>query len=299
MPNEPGIRNVDWKTYKTTVDAIELLTGYDLLSLLPDKVEQIVESNTKPPLGDAGGPYSGSEGTAVTLSGSASFDPNGSIVTYSWDFGDDTDPGSGVTPSHTYAQNGTYTVHLTVTDNDGLTDDVTTSVVVSNVAPSISAFAGATLLPGETYTASGSFTDPGADTWSATVNYGDGSGVAALALAGKNFSLSHTYNAAGTFNVTVQVTDDQTSSSRSQTVTVLTPAQGIQNVLALVEVNSLRSKLDNAVKSLEKNNVTPAVNQLEAFLNELDAMVKTGRLAESQALPMRVGIERVIRSLTR
>ncbi|MFL5523339.1 MAG: FIMAH domain-containing protein, partial [Gemmatimonadaceae bacterium] len=45
MPNDP-IVNSDWKTYKTTVDEIERTSGYDLLSLLPDKVESAVESNT-------------------------------------------------------------------------------------------------------------------------------------------------------------------------------------------------------------------------------------------------------------
>lgn len=44
MPNDPGIRNVNWETYRTTVDAVEALSGYDLLSLLPDEVEGIVES---------------------------------------------------------------------------------------------------------------------------------------------------------------------------------------------------------------------------------------------------------------
>ncbi|HEY4671844.1 MAG TPA: DNA/RNA non-specific endonuclease, partial [Gemmatimonadaceae bacterium] len=45
MPNDPVV-NSDWKTYKTTVDEIERTSGYDLLSLLPDKVESAVESNT-------------------------------------------------------------------------------------------------------------------------------------------------------------------------------------------------------------------------------------------------------------
>jgi len=36
MPNDPGIRNVPWRTYETTVDAVEALSGYDLLALLPD-----------------------------------------------------------------------------------------------------------------------------------------------------------------------------------------------------------------------------------------------------------------------
>ncbi|MCC6316871.1 MAG: DNA/RNA non-specific endonuclease [Gemmatimonadaceae bacterium] len=43
MPNEPGIRNVDWNSYRTTVDAVEALSGYDLLALLPDSVENVVE----------------------------------------------------------------------------------------------------------------------------------------------------------------------------------------------------------------------------------------------------------------
>ena len=46
---------------------------------------------------------------------------------------------------------------------------------------------------------SGSFTDPGADTWTATVDYGDGYGVQSLALVGKTFGLSHTYVDNGNF----------------------------------------------------------------------------------------------------
>jgi hypothetical protein len=45
MPNEPGIRNVPWETYKTTIDAIEASSGYDLLAALPDWIERIVEAN--------------------------------------------------------------------------------------------------------------------------------------------------------------------------------------------------------------------------------------------------------------
>src|SRR5678816_700609 len=50
MPNDPGVRNIPWQTYQTTVDAIEALTGYDLLALLPDDVEASVEAAIKPPL---------------------------------------------------------------------------------------------------------------------------------------------------------------------------------------------------------------------------------------------------------
>lgn len=45
MPNDPAIRS-DWKVYKTTIDDIQRASGYDLLSALPDKLEQAVEDNS-------------------------------------------------------------------------------------------------------------------------------------------------------------------------------------------------------------------------------------------------------------
>lgn len=44
MPNQPGVREVDWHTYETTVNAVETLSGYDLLALLPDNIETLMES---------------------------------------------------------------------------------------------------------------------------------------------------------------------------------------------------------------------------------------------------------------
>ncbi|HEX5438431.1 MAG TPA: DNA/RNA non-specific endonuclease, partial [Gemmatimonadaceae bacterium] len=48
MPNVPGVRHADWRRYETTVDSVEALSGYDLLSLLPDSVERAVESRPPP-----------------------------------------------------------------------------------------------------------------------------------------------------------------------------------------------------------------------------------------------------------
>jgi serine protease len=60
-----------------------------------------------------------------------SYDPDGTIVSWDWDFGDST--GSTLqNPVHTYAASGTYPVTLTVTDNDGATDYVTKDVTVSD-----------------------------------------------------------------------------------------------------------------------------------------------------------------------
>jgi len=70
-------------------------------------------------------------GGGCSFDGSGSSDPDGTIASYSWDFGDGSDAGSGVSPSHTYTSAGTYTVSLTVKDNSGATDTVSHSVTVS------------------------------------------------------------------------------------------------------------------------------------------------------------------------
>ena len=70
---------------------------------------------------------------SVAFDGSGSSDPDGSIASYSWDFGDGSAAGSGVTPQHTYAAPGTYQVTLTVTDNQGATGSVTKAVTVTSV----------------------------------------------------------------------------------------------------------------------------------------------------------------------
>lgn len=308
MPNEAGVRNVDWNTYKVTVDSVEALSGYDLLSLLRDDIEIAVESNTKPPVAVVDGPYASSEGSAVSMSAAGSSDPDGDAITYAWSFGDGA-TATGVSATHTYANDGAYTVRLIATDIRGLSDTVFTQANVTNVAPAIAPFDGSTILPGETYTSSGTFTDPGADPWSATVDYGDGSGASALSLAGKSFYLSHTYTAAGSFTVTVGISDDDVTSTRSATVTVLTPVQGLgiasSAVSALVSngaINSgngksLEAKLDAASAAIERGNVAAANGQLGALLNEIQAMVGSGRLSAADAQPIVEIVNRVVRSI--
>ena len=67
---------------------------------------------------------------AASFDGSGSTDPDGTIASYAWDFGDRT-TGTGATPSHTYATAGTYQVKLTVTDNRGGTGSLTKPLTVT------------------------------------------------------------------------------------------------------------------------------------------------------------------------
>lgn len=75
-------------------------------------------------------PASPRVGQAVRFDGTAARDPDGTIDSYSWRFGDGTS-GSGATASHAYTKPGTFTVQLSVADNSGGTGEATRSLVVS------------------------------------------------------------------------------------------------------------------------------------------------------------------------
>jgi hypothetical protein len=70
----------------------------------------------------------------ITFDASASQDPDGAIVEYLWDFGDN-HLDAGVVVTHTYAVSGAYTVSLSIMDNQGTTARVAKNISLSNDAP--------------------------------------------------------------------------------------------------------------------------------------------------------------------
>jgi len=99
----------------------------------------------------------------------------------------------------------------------------------SNLPPEVSLAATGGASEGSPFTRSGSFVDPDSTVWSATVDFGDGSGVQTLPLSGSTFSLLHTYADNGVYEVKVTVTDDggaAGSATRSVNVANVAPAVG-------------------------------------------------------------------------
>jgi hypothetical protein len=88
---------------------------------------------------DAGGPYSGNVGAAVTFSGSASGGTE--PYTYAWDFGDG-GSGTGASPTHTYTTAGTFTVTLTVTDAASATATDTATATITGPTIEIGTISG-------------------------------------------------------------------------------------------------------------------------------------------------------------
>ena len=85
----------------------------------------------QPPVANANGPYNAKVTATVNFSSAGSNDPDGNISSYLWTFGD----GSSSTqanPGHAYAAKGTYTVNLTVTDQEGASTTATTNATITD-----------------------------------------------------------------------------------------------------------------------------------------------------------------------
>lgn len=270
----------------------------------------VVTVINSPPVAVAGGPYAGNEGSVIAFNASGSSDRDGDPLTFDWSFGDGTvAPNSGSTPAHAYADNGTFTATVTVRDDHGHATTASAIVTVANVAPSVSVIPGAEIMQGETYSTTGTFTDPGADAHAGSVVWGDGSS-ATLGLSGNSFSLSHTYATAGTFTVTVSITDDDAGAgTTSALVTVLSPAGGAQALGGVIQnlvsqgaipanlATPFLSSTDAAAASLASGNITAARGQLGAFLNKVEAAVKTGKISAAVGAELVAFAERVLASM--
>jgi parallel beta-helix repeat protein len=90
---------------------------------------QVTGETNAPPVGEAGPGQVVSVGQPAIFDGTGSSDPDGDLLTYSWDFGDGSLPGTGAVVSHTYTAAGLYTVTLTVNDGTQSASDDTTVTV--------------------------------------------------------------------------------------------------------------------------------------------------------------------------
>ncbi len=128
------LNNLPLGTYYWSIQAIDHSWGGSVFSteatftVSPDPQPPSASFTTTPTVGELP--------LMVNFDASASNDPDGIISSYAWDFGNGSN-GSGEMTSHMYSNAGSYTVTLTVTDNDGLTGQSTRIVTVT--APPFSA----------------------------------------------------------------------------------------------------------------------------------------------------------------
>lgn len=150
-------------------------------------------------------------GLRASVDASGSLDSDGSIVSYSWDFGDAT-TGNGIFVNHEYAEAGTYDVSLTVTDDRGATATKVQQVTVEQVPNE---------LPIAKFEVSGTGLDVAVDASSSTDSdgtitdyawdFGDGTHK-----TGK--TATHSYDSDGTYTIKLLVTDNRQGASSTEKV---------------------------------------------------------------------------------
>lgn len=168
----------------------------------------------QPPTASAGGPYNVPEGGSVSLNGSGS-DPDGDPITFAWDLdnnGTFETPGQNVTFSAAGLDGpSSRTVVLQVCDDKGACTTSSTTVNITNVAPTVGTITAPTspLPVNSAVNTSATFTDPGVlDTHTAVWNWGDGT-TSAGSVDELNHIVTgtHTYTVAGVYTLQLTVTD--------------------------------------------------------------------------------------------
>jgi len=198
-----------WEVDNLTIMTVEVYTMEGIgsasttVTILPDN----------PPIANAGGPfYSGFEGNPITLDASASFDPDGDPLQYRWDFNSDGtwDTDWSNDPVIDYAYPDDYVGFVTIGVTDGFyIDNASAEITIYNVPP----LASLSFTPEnpkvikilgiyDIVTFTGSISDPGSDSHSFTWNFGDGTIITG------NLTEQHLYNDPGSYNVVLEVSDD-------------------------------------------------------------------------------------------
>ena len=164
-------------------------------------------------------------GDLVQFDGSSSTAQDGTVDFYEWDFDNDGEiDATGQTANHAFAEGGSHSVTLTVTSNDGITDQITKRVPVTVNAPPVAAFEVTTReadrICGHAITFSDRSTDTDGRVTQWLWNFGDGTTSAVQ-------TPSHTYacTSAQTYTVTLTVTDDGGKTGTAQQTLRLSPGQ--------------------------------------------------------------------------
>ena len=267
------------------------------------------ESNPKAPTATIhGATASIKEGATITLTASAisdSADDNSAGFKFKWtatEYGNALPGLTGATYVLKVDDEGSYTFTLQATDDGGLPSAiVSVTIAAVDSKPNVSGLQVSNpsnpmiVTTQQTLTFSGTSTDDGATvdpSYTASWDFGDGiSSPAAPTPAG--LTATHGYATGGTYTATLTVHDDDgVAGSATTTVTVLTPLQALGKIgtylqgltdLKEGQKNSLQAKVDAAAASYQRGDIGAACNQLNAFINEVDADQKAGRLTTAEA----------------
>ena len=205
-------------TYSTAGTYTVTLAVTDALGLISTNKATATITVTNPNLPPTASFTDSVTNLTIAFNASGSRAPQGSTLTYAWNFGDGSN-GTGVKPSHTYSAVGTYTVTLTVTDALGLSSTTTNTVTTTAPVNPLTVSASASVISGNVPVKVG-FTAAATDTGGTIKTYSWSFGDSTTSTA-KN--PTHTYTKTGSYTAKVTVTDSKKNTASSSIALTVNP----------------------------------------------------------------------------
>lgn len=212
----------------------------DLHFEISDVNDEPVDSTNMQPKADAGGPYYEIVNKVISFDGSASYDSDGTIVQYEWDFGDE-EYSDTIQPTHIYRSSGNYKIILTVTDDKGKADiDITYAFIGETIEiPPIQPVLNGTL-NGSTntlYKFTIFSTDIENDTIQYVVDWGDKTSISSSHFldSGTIFTMNHLWIYPGIYTVTAYSIDESNAVSNSTKIDVLIDTIYCKNIGYMID----------------------------------------------------------------
>ena len=225
-------------------------SNYILTASVNFSVNITVPANIPPVAQFIFNPLSGQAPLNVMFNASGSYDSDGTIVAYTWNFGDGVN-GSGIFTFHTYNVAGNYTIRLTVRDDAGANTSATSVVTVSQASTNLLPIANFTANPTNgiapltvDFNASSS-SDPDGNIISYQWDFGEG-------FAGSGQIAQHIYNSAGNYTVNLTVQDNNGALGSASSIIVVTNGTGGTGGGDWIEVCTPQD-LDNVRNNLTAN----------------------------------------------
>jgi len=192
--------------------------------------------------GTAGEPYIGIVGEELHFNGSRSYDTDGMIVSWQWSFGDGINA-SGPVVTYIYMVAGTYSILLTVTDDDGATDTyhTTAHIRLPNRAPLKPSFNG----PKEgnrniSYVFTMMTTDPDTDDVQYVILWGDGSqNTSVFSGSGHSIQMTHQWSSLGFYIVRIYAVDPSNATSEENALVMAIDVQYVGSLGYLINTDGV------------------------------------------------------------
>ncbi|MFC1488077.1 PKD domain-containing protein [Thermoproteota archaeon] len=194
IPVQPYNTIVNYKVYASDTKGYSDVSQIDSYTIFIEGSSPIVVLSYSPPVADTG--------EVVEFDASGSYDPNGSIVSYSWDFGDGI-TATGAIVNHSYTEDGEYTINIKVIDNEDLVGNKVAIQVVKNRPPVAALTESASIISDKesiSFDASPSY-DLDGSIISYTWSFGDGTAETGIVV-------THTYTEPGFYSITLTVSDN-------------------------------------------------------------------------------------------